>query len=322
MNNMKSESAHSINLSTGQARVKSRRLTTFQKRQIRTAIIFLLPGSLLFLIFNVYPLVKSFQISFYDWSIMPGQASTFLGLQNYLRAWSDPIARLAFKNTILYAAITVPGQIVLALAVALLLNNLLRGKVFLRTVYYLPVITSWVIVSLLFRYMFQSPNGFINYLLVDVFHLAAQPIGWLQSAATAMIPIWILGIWKGIGWSMIIFLAGLSTIPLELYEAASIDGAGGWQKLTSITLPLMRPTLVFVLVMLMIGGLNVFLPVVLVTNGGPMQQTEVVLTYMYHQAFDFLDFGYGSALSFMMAIFIVTLSFIQLRYFRRPEEMH
>jgi multiple sugar transport system permease protein len=169
--------------------------------------------------------------------------------------------------------------------------------------------------------MFQSPNGFINYLLVNVLHLVDSPIGWLQSASTAMIPVWLLGIWKGIGWSMVIFLAALQTIPEEIYEAAAIDGADSFNKLTQITLPLIRPTLVFIIVMLMIGGLNVFLPVALVTGGGPLQQTEVVLTYMYHQAFDFLEFGYGSALAFMMAFFIVLLSFIQIKFFRQPSEI-
>lgn len=289
--------------------------------RLLTVIGFLLPGILLFLIFNIYPLLKSFQISFYDWSILPNKPSEFVGLANYAQALKDPIAKLAFRNTVLYTIITVPGQIFLAMASALLLNNLTHGKVLLRTIYYLPVITSWVIVSLLFRYMFQSPNGFINYLLVNVLHLVDSPIGWLQSASTAMIPVWLLGIWKGIGWSMVIFLAALQTIPEEIYEAAAIDGADSFNKLTQITLPLIRPTLVFVIVMLMIGGLNVFLPVALVTGGGPLQQTEVVLTYMYHQAFDFLEFGYGSALAFMMAFFIVLLSFIQIKFFRQPSEI-
>jgi len=293
-----------------------------RNKQLPTAFAFLLPGVFLFLVFNIYPLLKAFQISFYDWNIMPNSTSEFVGLANYVRAINDPIAKLAFKNTVLYTIITVPAQIVLSMVSALLLNGAIRGKVFLRTLYYLPVITSWVIVSLLFRYMFQSPNGFINYLLVNVLHVVESPIGWLRSGSTAMIPVWLLGIWKGIGWSMVIFIAALQTIPEEIYEAAAIDGAGSFQKLTKITLPLIRPTLVFVLVMLMIGGLNVFLPIILVTEGGPLQQTEVVLTYMYHQAFDFLEFGYGSALAFMMALFIVVLSFIQIKFFRRPSEIY
>lgn len=136
-----------------------------------------------------------------------------------------------------------------------------------------------------------------------------------------MIPIWCLGIWKGIGWAMVIFLAALQTIPQELYEVAAIDGANAWRRFISITLPLMRPTLVFTTVMLMIGGLNVFISVYLITNGGPLQRTEVLLSYMYHQAFDFLDFGYGAALSFMLAVIIITASFLQIRFLRRPEEM-
>jgi len=120
---------------------------------------------------------------------------------------------------------------------------------------------------------------------------------------------------------MVIFLAALQTIPKELYEAAAIDGASSWRQLISITLPLMRPTLVFTLVMLMIGGFNVFISVYLITNGGPLQRTEVILSYMYHQAFDFLEFGYGAALCFVLAVVIVTISFLQIRFLRRPEEM-
>jgi multiple sugar transport system permease protein len=120
---------------------------------------------------------------------------------------------------------------------------------------------------------------------------------------------------------MVIFLAALQTIPNELYEAAAIDGASSWRKLFNITLPLIRPTLVFVLVVLMIGGLNVFISVVLITDGGPLQRTEVVLSYMYHQAFTFLDFGYGAAISFVLAVIIIILSFLQIRFLRSPEEI-
>jgi multiple sugar transport system permease protein len=290
-------------------------------QEIRAAYFFILPGLLLYLIFAIYPILKAFQMSFYEWSIMPGDPNVFIGLDNYVRAFQDPIVKLSLRNTVLYTLVTVPGQMILALLAALLLNTITRGKIFFRTLYYLPVITSWVIVSLLFKYIFQSPKGLMNYLLMDVLHLVQDPVPWLRTAGTAMFPIWGLGIWKGIGWSMVIFLAALQTIPDELYEAASIDGANAWQRLSGITLPLMRPTLVFTLVMLMIGGFNVFISVVLITNGGPLQRTEVILSYMYHQAFDFLDFGYGSALSFILAIIIVTVSFLQIRFLRRPEEL-
>jgi multiple sugar transport system permease protein len=297
------------------------KITTRRAQHISTAYFFLLPGLLLYLIFNIYPIAKALQMSFYEWNIMPGIPNEFIGMANYARAFQDPVAKLALRNTILYTVITVPGQMVLAMIAALLLNSISRLRTFFRTLYYLPVITSWVIVSLLFKYIFQSPKGLMNHLLINVFHLFQEPIPWLRDASTAMIPIWSLGIWKGIGWSMVIFLAALQTIPKELYEVASIDGANFWRRLTGITLPLMRPTLVFTLVMLMIGGFNVFISVYLITNGGPLQRTEVILSYMYHQAFDFLDFGYGAALSFILAIIIITISVLQIRFLRRPEEL-
>ncbi len=283
--------------------------------------LFLLPASLLFLVFLVYPLLKGFQISFYHWSVMPTRPSVFVGLDNYIQAFSDPVVGYAMKNTVLYALVTVPGQIILAMGVALLINSLAKGKMLYRTIYYIPVITSWVIVSLLFRYLFQSPDGIINYFLVDVFHLIQDPIAWLQQANTAMVAIWTLGIWKGIGWSMIIYLAALDAIPHELEEAAAIDGATAWSRFWQVTLPLIGPTVVFTLVMLLIGAFNVFIQVYLITNGGPMQQTEVMLSYMYHQAFDFLDFGYSAALSFILAAIIVTASSLQMKFLRRPQEL-
>ncbi len=294
---------------------------SLRRQKLIVPYLFVLPAILLFLIFLVYPLLKGLQISFFDWSIMPNKPSTFVGLQNYAQALQDPIAGVAFKNTLIYTAITVPMQMILAMLAALMINSVTKGKIFFRTIYYIPVITSWVIVSLLFRYLFQSPQGIINYFLVNVSHLFTKPVPFLQRAATAMIPVMSLGIWKGIGWSMIIYLAALGTIPHEILEAASIDGANNWQRFRSVTLPLIGPTVVFTLVMLMIGGFNVFISVFLITNGGPMQQTEVMLSYMYHQSFDYLEFGYGAAISILMAILIVVISVLQMRFLRRPQEL-
>lgn len=284
--------------------------------------LFLVPGLLFFLIFQIYPLAKGLQMSFYRWSIMPGKTSQFIGLANYLRAFEDPVVGRAFLNTLIYTLVTVPGQMILAMLAALLLHSLPRGRAFFRTLYYLPVITSWVIVSLLIRYLFQSPNGLINYFLVEVFHVVSQPIMWYEQARTAFIPILVLGIWKGIGWSMVIYLAALQGIPKELMEVAAIDGASGWQRFWRITLPLLGPTVVFTLVMLLIGGFNVFISVYLITGGGPRQQTEVLLSYTYRQAFDFLDFGYGAALSMLMAVFLITASYLQMRFLRKPVEVY
>jgi len=283
--------------------------------------LFLLPGLLFFFVFQLFPLLKGLQISFYDWQLLPGKVSEFIGLDNYVRAFQDQVFWRAFKNTVLYTVVTVPGQMILAMLAALLISSLPKGRGIFRAIYYIPVITSWLIVSLLIRYLFQSPQGLVNYFLVDVFHIVKEPVAWLRQAKTAFVPILVLGIWKGIGWSMVIYIAALLGIPSELKEAASIDGANGWQKFWKITVPLISPTLVFTLVMLLIGGFNVFISVYLITGGGPMQQTEVMLSYAYHQAFDFLDFGYGAALSYIMAALIVLLSVLQLKFLRRPQEI-
>ncbi len=291
-----------------------------QKRWV--PLFFLLPGVLFFIVFQIYPLVKGFQMSFYNWQIMPGRVSEFIGLDNYIRAFQDPVFKRAFFNTVLYTVVTVPGQMALAMLAAVLIHSLPKGQVIFRALYYIPVVTSWVIVSLLIRYLFQSPQGLVNYFLVDFFHLIDEPIPWLRQANTAFIPILILGIWKGIGWSMVIYLAALAGIPKEYQEAASIDGANSWQTFWRVTFPLIRPTVVFTLVMLLIGGFNVFLSVYLITGGGPMQRTEVMLSYAYHQAFDFLDFGYGAALSYLMGALIIVLSFLQIKFFRKPEQIY
>jgi multiple sugar transport system permease protein len=150
-------------------------------------ILFIVPGLLLFLIFQIYPLLKGLQMSFYDWQIMPGKVSKFIGLDNYIRAFSDPIFKIAAKNTAIYALVTVPGQMIFAMMAALLLHAVPKGKGIFRALFYIPVITSWVIVSLLIRYMFQSPDGIVNYFLVDVLHVVKDPILWLTDVKYAFI---------------------------------------------------------------------------------------------------------------------------------------
>jgi len=309
-----------INSGSHKTNLKKMKIT-FKQTRIFSAFIFILPGLILFLIFSVYPVFKLFEISFTDWSVNPNIPSKFIGLTNYSNAFLDPSVGVAFRNTLIYTIITVIGQLFLGLLGALLLNSITRGKNLFRTLYYLPVITSWVVVSLLFKYIFQSPSGVINNLLVNTFHLAQDPIPFLRNANTAMIPVWALGIWKGIGWTMVIFLAALQTIPKEIYESASVDGANYKEQLIHITLPLIRPTFVFTTVMLMIGGFNVFMSVFLITQGGPLGRTEVLLSYMYHQAFGYLEFGYGAAISFILAAIIIAASYIQIRFFRKPVEI-
>jgi multiple sugar transport system permease protein len=292
-----------------------------RRRVSPTPYLFLLPGLLLFLAWTAYPLLKAFQISLYEWNPIPGQESPFVGAANYLRAFDDPVFWLALRNTLMYTVVTVAGQMLLGLTVALLVDRVVFGRTAFRTVYYLPVVTSWVVVSILFEYLFNSsPAGLVNYLLVDVLHILPDYVPWLSNANTAWIAIMSLGIWKGIGWNMVIFLAALQGIPAELYEVAAIDGASGWQRLWRITLPLIRPTIVFVLVMLVIGGFQAFISIYLMTGGGPMQRTEVLLSYMYNQGFKYLDFGYGAALSYLLAAMIFGINFAQMRLLQRRIE--
>jgi multiple sugar transport system permease protein len=171
--------------------------------------LFLIPAITFFLVFQLFPIIKGIQMSFYNWSIMPGKVSEFIGWDNYTKAFNDPIVKLAAKNTLIYALVTVPGQMIFAMMAAVLLNTIPKGKGLFRALYYLAVLASWVIVSLLIRYMFQSPQGVVNYILVDLLHIVDSPIPWLIDRRYAFFPICILGIWKGIGWSMVIYLAAL-----------------------------------------------------------------------------------------------------------------
>lgn len=295
-----------------------RSLGAARRKETLAAYLFLAPGFFLFALVILYPIGRAFQISLYEWAIVPGVASEYLGLGNYRRAFDDPIFWKALVNTGCYMAATVPAQIVLGLAAAVLLDARMPARALFRTLYYLPVVTSWVVVSLLFRYLFLTDGGLVNWTLTDGVHLADHDISWLGDRWTALAAISILGVWKGIGWSMVIFLAALQAVPSELREAAAVDGANAWRRFWAVSLPAIRPVLAFVTILLVIGGFNVFISVFLITGGGPGDDTEVLLTYMYRQAFTFLDFGYGASISFVLTAIVLMLSLAQLRLFRRP----
>lgn len=286
------------------------------------ALIFLLPGLALFLIFFLGPMGYSLNISFYRWNIVHPEQSQFVGLQNYVNTLKSTIFQRAVLNTVVYTLVTVLLQMAFALGLALLLNKPFRGRGFFRTAYYLPVISSWVIVSLLFEYLFNGQAGYVNYILKNVLHLVNKNILWLGDDKLAMVPLAALGVWKGVGWSMVIYLAGLQSIPQELYEAAQVDGANAWEQMRFVTLPMLRSTLTFLLVVLVIGGLNAFISFQLMTNNGdPVNLTHSVLTWMYKTAFDVgRDFGSGAAISYLLTIFVFVISILQLKLLRRPAE--
>jgi multiple sugar transport system permease protein len=208
--------------------------------------------------------------------------------------------------------------LILGLLVALLINKITKFSVTFRLLYYLPVITSWVVVALLFRYIFSN-QGLLNYLLTDVLKITHEPVGWLSTRWTALPATTLLGIWKGIGWNMVIFLAALQAVPKEYYEAASIDGLNSTQKFFYISLPNIKGTILFALVMLIIGAFNTYTPIAVITGGNPAHQTDVVLTWMYSQTFDSLKMGYSAALSIIITIIIAATAVILFKAIR-PEK--
>ena len=288
-----------------------------RKSKIQIGIL-LLPGVLVFAIFTVYPIVKLFIMSFFQWDFGSMLNQHFIGLENYKEVLSDKYFRTSFCNTLIYTLVTVPGQMVIGFFVALMLNQITKFKVGYRVLYYLPVITSWVVASLIFRYVFNT-EGLLNYFLMNIIHLTSGNIHWLDTRWGGLTVAMLLGIWKGIGWNMVVFLAALQTVPSDLYEAAAIDGANAWKKLVHVTIPSIRGTILFALVMLTIGGFNVYTSVKLITGGEPGHQTDVVLTWMCYKAFSTGEFGYSAALSFIITIVLAILAVIQFRLMQQKE---
>ena len=279
----------------------------------------LLPGLLIFCIFTVYPIIRLFWMSFFKWDFGSFLNQEFIGLSNYRSVLTDPYFQTSFVNTIVYTLVTVPAQMILGLLVAILINSITRFKIGFRVAYYLPVITSWVIASLVFKYVFNT-EGLLNYFLTGVIHVTGANIHWLHSRWGGMTVAMLLGIWKGIGWNMVVFLAALQAVPQELYESASLDGAGAFQKFRYVTLPGIRGTVLFALVMLTIGGFNVYTSTKLITDGKPGHATEVVLTWMYYKAFSTGKFGYSAALSFIIAFILGILAVLEFRLMQNKEQ--
>ena len=287
----------------------------FKKKNNMRMLLLLLPGVAVLGIFTFYPIIKMFLMSFFDWKIGLNQVSQFIGFENYIAVFTDPIAGMALVNTLFYAVVTVPTQLIIGLMVALLINRITKFSVTFRLLYYLPVITSWVVVALLFRYIFSNV-GLLNYLLTDVLKISPEPVGWLSTRWPALTVTTILGIWKGIGWNMVIFLAALQAVPKQYYEAASMDGLGSGQKFFYITLPSIKGTILFSLVMLIVGAFNTYTPIEVITGGNPAHQTEVVLTWMYSQTFDSLKMGYSAALSMVITMIVAAIAIVLFKVIR------
>ena len=282
-------------------------------RQWGKALPFILPGFVLMALFILYPLLRNVWISFTEFNVIKNEVVRFVGVQNYVDAMKDRHYLTAFRNTLLYTLVTVPGQMFLGLVLASLINSVRRGQTAFKVICYLPVITSWVVVSLVFKYLFMSGSGgLVNYFLMKL-HIISKPEAWLQGEWTANLVLWLFGIWKGVGWVMVIYLAALQGVPTSVYEAAEIDGAGRVRRFFSMTLPMVRNTTNYLLTVLTIGAFGAYIHVMMITEGAPLGSTNELMNYMYNTAFSTYNIGSAAAQSVLMGVIVLVLTMIQRR---------
>ncbi|MGH2806733.1 MAG: carbohydrate ABC transporter permease [Actinomycetota bacterium] len=293
-----------------------------EMRREWTAYLMNAPGLLLFAVFTVYAVYTSFTLSFREWNILEPE-KPFVGLDNYRRVLQDGPFWDSIGHTVYFVLGSVPATMFIALGLALLLNQKIRALGWFRTAYYLPVITPLVIASIIWKWVYNGDFGLANYYLLKL-GLIDQPLLFLSDPDLAMPAVIVMNIWKGVGFNMVVYLAGLQAIPGEFYEAADVDGAGAWQKFRRITFPLVAPTTFFLLIINTIGATKAFPQIFIMTNGGPPGPggaTTTAVFYIYTQAFKFFRMGYASALAYTLFILLFVISYAQFRwYLKRVEE--
>jgi multiple sugar transport system permease protein len=273
-----------------------------------TAWFFLTPALILLGIFLFWPIAYLFYLSFTT-NGLTNQGINKLGWHNYLKLLTDPDFRQVIGNTIYFTIATVIPSLIIPLGLAVLLNQSIPGRGLLRTIYFIPSITSLVAVGLGFRWLFQT-DGPLNALLI---YLGFQPVAWLSSVVWAMPVLILLSIWKQLGFNLVVFLAGLQTIPQSRYEAAELDGAGSWSKFWYITLPGLKPTLVFAIVTTVIFTLRSFEQVYVITGGGPLNSTNILVYYIYQEAFSRFHFSYAAAAANFLLLITLIFVYLQLK---------
>lgn len=274
------------------------------------AWLFIIPSLILIIAFVFYPMIQAFITSFQTGA---GNNLAFAGLKNYKRLLTDTTFRKALFNTLLYLIVQVPIMIMLALIISSMLNSRnLKGKGFFRTAIFLPCVTSLVAYSIIFKSLFAT-DGFVNALLMNI-HIIDEPISWVTDPVWARVLIIIAITWRWTGYNMIFYLAGLQSIDDSIYEAAQIDGAGAFQRFKSITVPMLKPIILFTTVNSTIGTLQLFDEPMNITQGGPANATITISQYIYNILFKYSpNFGYAAAVSYVIVILIVVLAFIQMR---------
>ncbi len=274
---------------------------------------FLTPNLVGFVVFVVGPVVASFVLSFTQYDLI--RPPKFIGLDNYATLlFHDPLMWQSLGNTLYYSVLTIPSGIVIALALALALNQGLRGTIVYRTLYFLPVVTSAIAISFVWKWLYNPDFGLLNWLL-SLVNITGPD--WLNDPAWAMPSIAAAAVWKSLGYTMVILLAGLQGVPQHLYEAAKIDGASAWERFRHVTLPLISPSLFFVTVISVIGSFQVFDQVYVMTQGGPGHATLVYNYYLYQNAFQYFKMGYASAMAYILFAIILVATLIQVRLLNR-----
>lgn len=281
-----------------------------------TPYLYILPHFVIFSVFVIYPIFKGFWVSLTEWNIFFNEG-TYIGLANYLRLFDPTTIQNAYywqalRATLIFVAMSVPALVVIALALALLVTSRIPGKGFFRTVYYMPTALTISVVAVMWRWIFQGDVGFANWILRS---LGLEAIPWLTSQPWAWIAILITTIWWTVGWNMILLISGLNAIPEELYEAARIDGASSWSAFWYITMPNLKPILLFVSIMTVIASFNLFGQPQLMTGGGPSRSTHTVMFLIYNEAWGNYRMGVSAAMSYFTGLVMLVATISQAKLF-------
>jgi multiple sugar transport system permease protein len=276
----------------------------------------LAPAAVLMVTFLIIPILLTFGLSFTNARLISPVPAKFIGIDNFTRLFQNATFWKSLLNTVIFAVVIVPVQSGLALGLAILVNAKVRGTNIFRTVYFLPVVTSMVVVSMLWLFMYQK-NGLFNALLAKI---GIQGPDWIGDPKWALFSIIVMSAWQAMGFHMVIWLSGLQTIPGELYEAASIDGAGPWKQFQHITWPGLRQTMIFILITITISAFSLFTQVNIMTQGGPLDATSTVVFMSVRTGFQQQQTGYASAISLMFFAIVLAVSLVQ-RYLTRDKEV-
>ena len=279
------------------------------------ALLMLLPASVLIITFLLVPIGLTFVLAFTNARLISPEPAQFIGVTNFVNLFSDDTFWASLRNTIIFTVVIVPVQSGAALGLAVLINSKMRGTNFFRTVYFLPVVTSMVVVSMLWLFLYQ-PNGLINAVLAN-FGIAGPD--WLGNPKTALIAIILMSAWQAMGFHMVIWLSGLQTIAQELYEAAALDGANRWQQFVNVTWPGLRQTRTFILITITIAAFGLFSQVNIMTQGGPLNSTTTLVFQAVRSGFQQQQTGYASAISLVFFVLVLAVSLVQ-RHLTRDKE--